>query len=1320
MKKILFLISVLFVGTLVAQPTITNFYPKKAKGGDKVTIIGTNFNATSSNNVVWLGGAKCVIQSATTTKLIITLPNSVTHNFFQYTNIASGLSCYSRNKLIPYFTNSGGYSYGSTSFNTGVSYTTGGMSQNTASYANKFTTFDQDDDGKIDILIFNGQALDVYDNVFNSGTWGSSSFSKNTIVSNVSLLSSGFTMDFGNTLISDLDGDGDLDAVGGCPGYVAKRIFKNTSSTSLSYSLQTNNNSSYDNTLIAADLNNDGLIDLGSHYMISNSGHVWCENTYAGSNANIGMTQWYTSLTNSPTVQVLNNADFDKNGKVDMVFGISGGFVIGTNNTTANAAANSFSWSYSSTTSTSTMPRCIVIADFNNDSLEDVFTCGWSNTVNFFKNTSSSSISFASTVTATCGTSGSCLGATAADMNNDGLIDILVSHNNGIYLIPNSTSGSTLSFGTPILLGSAGANLEDILAVDLDGDGLLDIVGHNGNTTLKVLINQLNNTPTISTNSSISSFNACSGSASDNQSFTISGSKLTANISVTCPTGFQISTSSSTGFGTSLTLAQSSGTVNSTTVYVRLASTATGSPSGNISITSTGATSQTIAVSGSVNALPTISGTLSVNVNSTTQLTGSGTANNTDPWISSNTSVATINSSGLVSGLSGGNTTITYTNNLGCSQSSSVTVNAINFYIKSSGVNALTTLSNWSSNSDGTGSNPSSFSGSNSFNLSNSSNSTSFSIGSSDWTLTRATLIIPSGATLTVPSGRTLTLSGASISNSGTIDASSGNITISGSGNNTLNGTVNVGTLTTNTSSNLTVGASATLNIYTALNLTSIGTLTTNSNVFLKSNSSGTARMGAVSGNISGNMNCELYVAGGYRKFRFLAHPFSTTQGLSILTDDIDITGSGGSNNGFTSSGTNNPSAFWYNPTNGDGANYDAGWTEFTSTSSGTGNNWAPGQGIIVMMRGSKGEGLDGGSYTPSAVTLDMSGSVNTGNVTVNLDYSGTGNSKGLNLLGNPYPSPIDVSGLVHGSASSSKINKTVYTRNSRQGSYRTDAISSGTSYSVPAYAAFFLKTNASTSSVTFTESMKQTSSAISTFLGGGEENTPNFMRISALINNEQFDKVDFYFGNQYSDTFDTVNDAFKLTNDYFNLYSLTSDNSKVAIDFRNLDTTKLIPLGLGIAKNATDTVNLFFDANNSGSDLYLYDFLTKEKTRIQTGGNYELIVNANSPETLGENRLVIGSISALNSLSTKLEKEWMLNLYPNPANEYLNIESYNISTQVQASIQSASGLILNSFNLDFSNNHVQKLDVYNLSPGIYFIELKDFQGRKLVKRFIK
>ena len=74
--------------------------------------------------------------------------------------------------------------------------------------------------------------------------------------------------------------------------------------------------------------------------------------------------------------------------------------------------------------------------------------------------------------------------------------------------------------------------------------------------------------------------------------------------------------------------------------------------------------------------LPTISGTLNTCIGSSSNLSGSGTANGTTPWESSDPLVATVNNSGLVTGISAGTTTITYTNNNGCSVSKTFTVNS--------------------------------------------------------------------------------------------------------------------------------------------------------------------------------------------------------------------------------------------------------------------------------------------------------------------------------------------------------------------------------------------------------------------------------------------------------------------------------------------------------------------------------------------------------------------------------------------------------------------------------------------------------------------
>ena len=78
-----------------------------------------------------------------------------------------------------------------------------------------------------------------------------------------------------------------------------------------------------------------------------------------------------------------------------------------------------------------------------------------------------------------------------------------------------------------------------------------------------------------------------------------------------------------------------------------------------------------------INALPTITGTLSACVGNTTQLTGSATAATTNAWSSSNTAVATISATGLVTGVSAGIATITYTNTNGCQVTATVTINAL-------------------------------------------------------------------------------------------------------------------------------------------------------------------------------------------------------------------------------------------------------------------------------------------------------------------------------------------------------------------------------------------------------------------------------------------------------------------------------------------------------------------------------------------------------------------------------------------------------------------------------------------------------------------
>ena len=109
-------------------------------------------------------------------------------------------------------------------------------------------------------------------------------------------------------------------------------------------------------------------------------------------------------------------------------------------------------------------------------------------------------------------------------------------------------------------------------------------------------------TPVITlTPSSLTGFNHMVGTPSAEQTFTASGIALVADIVLTAPVDFEISTTTGTGFTNSINLVPSTGTVSATTIYVRGNAAAMGSISGDIIATSTGALNDTVMVSGYAN-----------------------------------------------------------------------------------------------------------------------------------------------------------------------------------------------------------------------------------------------------------------------------------------------------------------------------------------------------------------------------------------------------------------------------------------------------------------------------------------------------------------------------------------------------------------------------------------------------------------------------------------------------------------------------------------------------------------------------------------------
>lgn len=179
---------------------------------------------------------------------------------------------------------------------------------------------------------------------------------------------------------------------------------------------------------------------------------------------------------------------------------------------------------------------------------------------------------------------------------------------------------------------------------------------------------------------------------------------------------------------------------------------------------------------------------------------------------------------------------------------------------------------------------------------------------------------------------------------------------------------------------NLTISSGATLTpaigSATAIAgvLTNHGTLNTGDNFTLLSTAQGTALIsGLGTGTIQGNITMQRYIPDAFG-YRYICSPF-TAATVNELADEADLQAS------F-------PTLYRYEE------NRDtAWWFDYTATA-----------GLLKPMAG---YALNLGT-TATAATIDMTGEVSTGPMSVTLGNHNRSITQGFNLVGNPYPSPID------------------------------------------------------------------------------------------------------------------------------------------------------------------------------------------------------------------------------------------------------------------------------------------------------------------------
>jgi hypothetical protein len=435
---------------------------------------------------------------------------------------------------------------------------------------------------------------------------------------------------------------------------------------------------------------------------------------------------------------------------------------------------------------------------------------------------------------------------------------------------------------------------------------------------------------------------------------------------------------------------------------------------------------------------------------------------------------------------------------------------------------------------------------------------------------------------------------GGNISNSGNFIVSDGTVEMNGSAAQTIPSAAFTGNL----AKNLTVNNTAGLTLGGPLDLTDIllvgtGQFNSGGNLKLVSTSTKTALIdGSGLGTVSGNVTMQRYLIAGFG-YKYFSPPFQDAT-VNSFAATVDLNAS------F-------PNFYNYIENK-----VSSGFTSYTNPSS--------------LLHSLQGYAADFGSSTISK-TVNMTGTVNNGPQSITLYNNNQLYTKGFNLAGNPYPSPInwDASGWTR-----TNIDNAVYFFNSGSvnqytGAYSTyiNGVSSDgvTGPVIASMQGFFVHVSDGAYPVSGTFAISNIArvndlspvfhkSALSA-LPMTSVRPRTLLRLSANFADhaQSSDPVVVYSNDQATTVFDKQLEAVKLMNvneDLPNLYVL-SGNAKLVINaIADIDTATIIPLGVQIEKDGSVTFNLRNLENwPAHLNLYLTDAVTGINQDLQRNAVY-------------------------------------------------------------------------------------------------------------------
>ncbi len=304
-----------------------------------------------------------------------------------------------------------------------------------------------------------------------------------------------------SVIARDINGDGKPDLIVANANSNTVSVLLNTTApgaTSPSFATQqtfATGNTPFSVTM--ADVNADGLPDLiVANASTDNTVSVLLNTTAPGATTPSFATQ-QTFTTGSGPFSV-TTADVNGDGKPDLVVANGNDNTVSVLLNTTAPGTTSPSFATQQTFAVGNTPESVTVADVNGDGKPDLIVANaFGGSVSVLLNTTPAPTttfdgnSFATQQTFATG--GNPFSVTVADVNGDGKPDLIVANatDNTVSVLPNTTAPGaiTASFSTQQTFAT-GTSPESVIAADVNGDGLPDlIVANEGDSTVSVLLN---------------------------------------------------------------------------------------------------------------------------------------------------------------------------------------------------------------------------------------------------------------------------------------------------------------------------------------------------------------------------------------------------------------------------------------------------------------------------------------------------------------------------------------------------------------------------------------------------------------------------------------------------------------------------------------------------------------------------------------------------------------------------------------------------------------------------------------------------------------